>query len=171
MIGQSATLFCGFAPRGHATLFEYEKRVRSRKSESAPDLFDLLGGGMTSAWLLAGKVKNRISGKRAKRRRQALCERQRWRCHWCGELMFPVKKKGDGNPKDLTATIDHVIPLAEGGNNIVANTVAAHYRCNQARNTAAQRGEAGVGLESAPSYTSALAIRERQADKLEALKT
>jgi 5-methylcytosine-specific restriction endonuclease McrA len=97
---------------------------------------------MTPGWPMAEKVKNRINGKRAKKRRQALCERQRWRCHWCGELMLPVKKPGDGNPQDLTATIDHVIPIADGGRNLLANTVAAHYRCNQARNEAWMREQA-----------------------------
>lgn len=88
------------------------------------------------------RIKNRISGERAARRRETLIAKQHGKCFWCDEPMLPVKVKGDGNPKALTATIDHKIPLADGGKNLESNTVAAHYKCNQERNTAWQKGEA-----------------------------
>lgn len=86
------------------------------------------------------KIKNRINGQRAIRRREFLIRRQEGLCYWCTEPMLPVKKKGDGNPKALTATIDHIVPIADGGRNILGNTVAAHYKCNQRRNSEWQRG-------------------------------
>ena len=45
-----------------------------------------------------------------------------------------MNKGGHGKVKELSATLDHVVPMAEGGNGHWDNLVAACYRCNQARN-------------------------------------
>ena len=47
--------------------------------------------------------------------------------------MTPVKRKGDGNPKHSSATIEHLIPLKDGGSNFRENMVAACYKCNTNR--------------------------------------
>ncbi|CAO3430051.1 HNH endonuclease [Azospirillum doebereinerae] len=60
-------------------------------------------------------------------RRLALAEAQGWRCVHCGQPM-----RYDGNHPD-GATIEHVIPLAFGGQRVWGNEVAAHQRCNHAR--------------------------------------
>ena len=90
---------------------------------------------------LAVKVKNRINGKRAQRRRALLITRQKNKCHWCGLPMTPAKQQGDGNPRHSSATIEHLVPLQDGGTNHLFNTVAVHYSCNQARNTERQKNE------------------------------
>ena len=49
-------------------------------------------------------------------------------CHYCGRLMRP-----DGNLQH-SATIEHVIPLGEGGSDTADNMVLAHRSCNQIEN-------------------------------------
>jgi 5-methylcytosine-specific restriction endonuclease McrA len=48
----------------------------------------------------------------------AITERQKFRCHWCG------------NSIRSAPTMDHVIPLSKGGEHSVANVVASCRRCN-----------------------------------------
>jgi len=69
-----------------------------------------------------------------------LIARQDNKCHWCKTLMTPVKTARDGNPSKSSATIDHVIPLCEGGRNSMTNLVAAHYLCNNERDTCRRKG-------------------------------
>lgn len=58
--------------------------------------------------------------------RDAILERDNWTCHLCGH----------GIPKDLPwphqlyPSLDHVIPLNQGGKHEAANVKAAHYICN-----------------------------------------
>ena len=80
------------------------------------------------------KAKRRIIGPKAIRRRARLLVDQLGLCWHCGEPMLPVKRRGDKQVKDLCATIEHLLPLGEGGNNSRENTVAVHYKCNQERN-------------------------------------
>lgn len=49
-----------------------------------------------------------------------------WRCHLCGKK---VKRKAKV-PDPMAPTIDHVIPLAEGGTHEPANCRTAHFICN-----------------------------------------
>lgn len=42
----------------------------------------------------------------------------------------------EGNPEHpRAATIDHIIPVAKGGDNLLANLKLAHRRCNGERGT------------------------------------
>lgn len=60
-------------------------------------------------------------------RRVALAEAQNWRCAHCGETM-------DLQPDGWnSATVEHVIPISQGGLRDWGNEVAAHRRCNEAR--------------------------------------
>lgn len=61
--------------------------------------------------------------------RRSIFERDRWRCHICGK---PVRRKAVV-PHPLAPTLDHLIPLAEGGTHEPANVRTAHYRCNVAK--------------------------------------
>jgi 5-methylcytosine-specific restriction endonuclease McrA len=53
-----------------------------------------------------------------------------WRCHICGALTL---KQMRGTTHLLAPEIDHVVPLARGGEHTYANTACAHRRCNQAK--------------------------------------
>ena len=79
-------------------------------------------------------VSNHLGGKRLQRRRAFLIAKQENLCHWCHEPMTPPKRPGDGLPKETSATLDYVIPRSAGGTACLANTVAAHDKCNNDRN-------------------------------------
>ena len=53
-------------------------------------------------------------------------ERDGWRCHICGKLTLKNKKV----PHHRTPTLDHIIPLFEGGADAPHNVRCAHFRCN-----------------------------------------
>lgn len=55
-----------------------------------------------------------------------LFERDGWTCHLCKKK---VRRNLSGMHLD-GPTIDHIIPLAEGGQHSYANTALAHRRCN-----------------------------------------
>jgi hypothetical protein len=60
-------------------------------------------------------------------------ERDNWTCHIC-DLRI---NKATSNvwPRPTSPTIDHVIPLAKGGEHSYANCKAAHLRCNTRKGT------------------------------------
>jgi 5-methylcytosine-specific restriction endonuclease McrA len=55
-------------------------------------------------------------------------ERDGWRCGICGK-----KASRKPWPHPLSATLDHVIPLSEGGEHTRANSRCAHLSCNSSR--------------------------------------
>jgi 5-methylcytosine-specific restriction endonuclease McrA len=57
-------------------------------------------------------------------------ERQNGRCAYCGIPVFLPPGRGKA---DRRATLDHVVPLARGGPDSEANTVAACEACNAAK--------------------------------------
>lgn len=74
---------------------------------------------------------------RAERRRKKLAQvidRDGLECWICGrvvELSAPPNRK-------RTPSLDHIVPLSEGGTNALDNLRLAHNVCNQRRNRAAQ---------------------------------
>lgn len=56
-------------------------------------------------------------------------DRDGWRCQLCRR---PVDRALDGNAR-MGPTLDHVVPLALGGEHSYANTQLAHRRCNLAK--------------------------------------
>lgn len=58
-------------------------------------------------------------------RRQVL-ERDGWVCQLCSEAIDPELK----HPDPLSATLDHIVPLARGGEHSLENAQAAHRICN-----------------------------------------
>lgn len=54
-------------------------------------------------------------------------ERQRGRCHYCGVAMSRSQHK---DYRRFRPTLDHIIPLGAGGEDVEENTVAACYGCN-----------------------------------------
>jgi 5-methylcytosine-specific restriction endonuclease McrA len=58
-----------------------------------------------------------------------ILERDRWRCGICGKRIG----KSFRYPHPRSKSIDHVIPLSEGGDDTAANKRAAHLDCNRRR--------------------------------------
>ena len=56
-------------------------------------------------------------------------DRDRWRCHLCGKR---IDRTLSGRHR-LGPTLDHLIPLAAGGEHSYANVAAAHRACNSGR--------------------------------------
>lgn len=52
-----------------------------------------------------------------------LAVRDGWQCHHCFDEVTRA-----------TWSMDHLVPLSEGGDHTYANTALAHRRCNDARN-------------------------------------
>lgn len=100
------------------------------------DEFVTLQGGVRFCSLRCARRAGRDRRRAAQRaayvadvNRKAIYERDKWKCQLCG-------KRIDRNavvPQYLAATIDHVIPLANGGTHEPANVQAAHYICNVAK--------------------------------------
>jgi len=53
-------------------------------------------------------------------------ERDRWKCVLCG---IPVSRTLE-HPHPMSASIDHLVPLSEGGSQEPANLATAHLACN-----------------------------------------
>ena len=53
-------------------------------------------------------------------------DRDGWRCGICDR---PVKR-ALGHPHPMSASLDHVIPISQGGSHTMANTRCSHLSCN-----------------------------------------
>lgn len=61
--------------------------------------------------------------------RLKIFERDRWTCQLCFKRI-PKRLK---SPHPRSATLDHIVPLAEGGEHTVTNVHAAHRLCNSSK--------------------------------------
>lgn len=76
--------------------------------------------------------------KRAKRKAQMLghvdpirvFDRDGWKCQLCGRIA-PKRLRGTNEP--MAPELDHIIPLAVGGQHTYENTQCAHRSCNMAK--------------------------------------
>ncbi len=59
--------------------------------------------------------------------RRRIFERDGWRCGICGEQVDPSLPAID----DFGATLDHIVPLARGGQHVDSNVQLAHWICNR----------------------------------------
>lgn len=87
---------------------------------------------------------NPENGRRSRRARRArkmnapseryslaeIAERDGWRCQLCGRMVSKTAKW----PARNSASIDHVVPLSEGGTDLRANVQLAHFGCNSSKN-------------------------------------
>lgn len=95
-------------------------------------------------WAQLNPEKMRAMNRRNNRRRKAarrgatkfdsfdsisVFERDGWTCQLCGEAIDP----GLGWPDRMCATLDHVKPVARGGQDTLDNVQAAHYSCNSSK--------------------------------------
>lgn len=58
-----------------------------------------------------------------------LARRDRWRCHLCGKPVDASLRYPDRG----SASIDHIVPVSEGGEHSYRNTALAHLGCNVAK--------------------------------------
>ncbi|MFD4858939.1 HNH endonuclease [Streptomyces atratus] len=58
-----------------------------------------------------------------------IAERDRGRCGLCGGPVLMAAKV----PHPKAPTIDHVVPVSEGGDDTRANVQLAHFRCNSVK--------------------------------------
>jgi len=58
--------------------------------------------------------------------RADIFRRDHWRCHICRR---PTRKR-EVVPHPLAPVVDHLVPLAEGGDDTAANVATAHFMCN-----------------------------------------
>jgi 5-methylcytosine-specific restriction endonuclease McrA len=61
---------------------------------------------------------------------QELGERDGWVCHLCNGK---VKKLGGRAKQPKGATVDHLVPIADGGSHTWDNVALAHRSCNTSR--------------------------------------
>lgn len=71
--------------------------------------------------------------------RQAVFERDGWTCGICGGSIDPELRW----PDRMSAQVDHVVPLAKGGDHSWENVQAAHFSCN-----AKKKDQAPVGYST-----------------------
>jgi 5-methylcytosine-specific restriction endonuclease McrA len=72
--------------------------------------------------------------------RVELFRKQNGRCHWCRRRCLPAsRRKATTPPRPLDATLDHVVPQAEGGPTTPENCVMACFACNQRRGKETKR--------------------------------
>lgn len=85
------------------------------------------------------QCKNRTKGSRRRARkrgarhepysRPAIFERDRWRCHICKRRTLRTKAV----PHPRAPVIDHLVPLAAGGDDTAANVATACFLCNSTK--------------------------------------
>jgi 5-methylcytosine-specific restriction endonuclease McrA len=68
--------------------------------------------------------------------RMVVFERDGWICHWCGKPVDPALS----GRASMGPTIDHLVPLTEGGEHSYANVALAHHCCNSQRWAVARPG-------------------------------
>lgn len=73
--------------------------------------------------------RRRPGAKREYYNRVAVFNRDKWICKVCG-LMIPKERK---YPHPLSASIDHRVALANGGDDTIDNVQAVHLRCNSVK--------------------------------------
>lgn len=117
--GRSRTL-CGSR---ECELENYRLHSRSRRQDRPPKFLATRERG----WRTRRARKQAVESERYTA--VEIAERDGWRCHLCG------KKISDKHvaPHNLSLTIDHVIPLADGGADTRANVKATHRLCNSVK--------------------------------------
>ena len=73
---------------------------------------------------------------RKARHRERLFKEQRGLCYYCAKPMLLSAGTGTQRQPNRLATLEHIIPLANGGQfSPASNAVAACFQCNQQRGT------------------------------------
>ena len=79
-------------------------------------------------------VKKNTRSVRMRKKRRYLYHKQKGYCAICGEKMVLKMHRGPTEGMlSYEATIDHIIPLGDGGTNRIKNMQAACYSCNHTK--------------------------------------
>lgn len=116
-----------FAPRYQAQVF----CSRACGAQHGRQTGVLQRADFSKRWRVRKKEYHRLRGRRLQRLIREICERDHWVCHICSnpiESSIAVRRAE-------SPTVDHVIPLARGGTDDVANLKAAHWLCNMRKGT------------------------------------
>lgn len=70
-----------------------------------------------------------------------LLQRDRWTCGLCRRRIPRTAK----HPHAKSPTMDHIVPLAEGGEHSKANCQAAHFICNSLKSAGGSQQLALIG--------------------------
>ncbi|MGV9800495.1 HNH endonuclease [Mycobacterium sp. NPDC003449] len=57
---------------------------------------------------------------------QQIFKRDNWICHLCGMAVDPSLS----HPDPMSASLDHITPLSDGGTHTEDNVACSHLRCN-----------------------------------------
>lgn len=87
------------------------------------------------------RMRKKINGRVEDFPRRAVFERDEWTCRLCGDPIDPDVKY----PDRLSASIDHVVPIALGGEHVFHNVQATHLACNVSKR-AELRGQIHMAL-------------------------
>jgi 5-methylcytosine-specific restriction endonuclease McrA len=79
--------------------------------------------------------------------RLAVFERDAWVCHIC---RHPVDRSASV-PQPMAATIDHIIPIAGGGDHNYGNVATAHFICNSLKRDTMPQGRGGIDRTGLPA--------------------
>ncbi len=87
--------------------------------------------------------------------RRVFFERDGWKCYLCGRLVVAWKAEDGTSLPHNAATLDHVVPIARGGNSSDSNLRTACAECNNRKGALTVEEFA----RSAPPTTRAAASR------------
>lgn len=119
----------------------FERILRSSHSTDRPCCSQVCAGELVRIAAAARGGPRPVATRSARRRRRfaaafvepversVVFERDGWTCHLCGGAIDPALS---GRHR-WGATLDHLVPLSEGGRHEYANVKAAHLRCNSSR--------------------------------------
>lgn len=85
------------------------------------------------SWRRRQRMAQRAAAKRRSGTRPTIAKlaaRDGWSCHLCKK---PIDPDLTGTPSKYKASIDHLVPLSDDGEDEMWNTKLAHLRCNAAR--------------------------------------
>lgn len=73
-----------------------------------------------------------MGGIKTRKARLLACERQNWKCYWCGVKMVDWIEATGKIPMNA-ATLDHIYPRGQRPKHGRYNNIAACYKCNTKR--------------------------------------
>lgn len=76
---------------------------------------------------------SRLGGEARRKLKKQLRKRDGDFCWICGRRMVFGTGPNKGPQDPLFATLEHVVPLADGGRTVIANLKLTHERCNALR--------------------------------------
>jgi 5-methylcytosine-specific restriction endonuclease McrA len=109
-------------------------KVRQKEARDQQSIRDRKWTNVLEKWTHANNMRRARTAGSETFRRAEIFDRDRWICGLCGKKVNRQLKFPDSG----SASLDHIVPLSEGGAHSRANTQIAHLGCNS-------RKQAGPG--------------------------